>query len=297
MQMWFFRHERQDGFLIRPFGGNDRCIVAEVVVWACVRHMLGVRQGHKHHVINVINWNTTKQLFGGFLCTQIQSLVSGGVVMSRRRDKAPQASGTRRAARELVFRVMFEADQGNLPLESVFLRVKGDLQAEGLQSTHGAQGVQSAQGDHTEPPASAQNAESTDSPFPRLKPSALDFATELFEGVQKHWPDIDHTLRHTIRGWSFEQMAQTDLNVLRLAVYELKYSGEPHPPIMESAVRIARKFGGDESGRFVNGVLASLSRDLAAQAQRAHEQNTSSTDTSDTDTSDTGISDKEKENE
>lgn len=108
-----------------------------------------------------------------------------------------------------------------------------------------------------------------DDAFPQLNADALQFATELVKGIETHRAEIDETLHRTIRGWSFEQMAQTDLNVLRLATYELLYTPEPHPPVIESAVRIARKFGGDDSGRFVNGVLGGLSRALQAEAQRS----------------------------
>lgn len=161
--------------------------------------------------------------------------------MTRRREKAAQPVGTRRAAREFAFRVLFEAERGDLPLEAVFTRAEGTMR----------------DGDDT---------------FPQLGPEALTFAGELVGGLGEHRAEIDETLRRTIRGWSFEQMAQTDLNVLRLATYELLHTSEPHPPVIESAVRIARKFGGDDSGRFVNGVLAGLSRQLGAGgAPKAHE--------------------------
>ncbi|MFC4425582.1 transcription antitermination factor NusB [Deinococcus navajonensis] len=155
--------------------------------------------------------------------------------MTRRREKAAQPVGTRRAAREFVFRTLFEADRGDLPLDTVFTRAEGAMR----------------EGDDT---------------FAQLSPEALAFAHELVRGLGQHRTEIDTTLRRTIRGWSFEQMAQTDLNVLRLATYEMLYTAEPHPPVIESAVRIARKFGGDDSGRFVNGVLAGLSRSLQASA-------------------------------
>lgn len=151
--------------------------------------------------------------------------------MTKRRDKAARPAGTRRAAREFVFRTLFEADRGDLPLDAVFTRAEGAMRA----------------GDDTYPP---------------LSDDALTFARELVDGLGTHRQEIDATLRRTIRGWSFEQMAQTDLNVLRLATLEMMFTPEPHPPVIESAVRIARKFGGDDSGRFVNGVLAGLSRAL-----------------------------------
>ena len=158
--------------------------------------------------------------------------------MTRRREKAAQPVGTRRAAREFVFRVLFEADRGEMPLQAVFTRAEGAMR----------------EGDDT---------------FPQLGPDALDFAAQLVGGLEKSRDEIDDLLHRTIRGWTFDQMAQTDLNVLRLATYELLYTPEAHPPVIESAVRIARKFGGDDSGRFVNGVLAGLSRNLTAQAAGA----------------------------
>lgn len=153
--------------------------------------------------------------------------------MTRRREKASQPVGTRRAAREFAFRALFEAERGDLPLSAVFTRAEGAMRG----------------GDDT---------------YPALSDEALAFARELAEGLDTHRGEIDATLRRTIRGWSFDQMAQTDLNILRLATYEMTHAHEPHPPVIESAVRIARKYGGDDSGRFVNGVLAGLSRSLVA---------------------------------
>ena len=72
--------------------------------------------------------------------------------MTRRREKAPQATGTRRAAREFVFRVLFEADRGDLPLEAVFARSEGAM----------------LEGDDT---------------FTPLNPDALAFAGELVRGL------------------------------------------------------------------------------------------------------------------
>ncbi|WP_034384443.1 transcription antitermination factor NusB [Deinococcus sp. YIM 77859] len=156
--------------------------------------------------------------------------------MTRRRERGQQPVGTRRAAREFAFRVLFEAEQGNLPLEAVFTRAEGALR----------------EGDDT---------------FPQLNAEALAFARQLVDGLGARRTDVDAALRRTIRGWDFEQMAQTDLNVLRLATFELLYTAEPHPPVIESAVRIARKFGGEDSGRFVNGVLGGLSRSLRAASR------------------------------
>ena len=149
--------------------------------------------------------------------------------MTRRRDKAAVPVGNRRAAREFAFRVLFEASQGDIPLTLARSRAEGNMR----------------EGDDTHAPLSAD---------------ALTFAGELLGAMEQHRADVDDLLRRTIRGWSFETMAQTDLNVMRLAALEMVWLKAPHPPVIESAVRIARKYGGDDSGKFVNGVLASLSR-------------------------------------
>jgi N utilization substance protein B len=110
-----------------------------------------------------------------------------------------------------------------------------------------------------EPEADAAYGEGLDTP-------SLDFAQTLVAAYAEHREAIDGELVELISGWSFGQMAQTDLNVLRLAVTEMRY-GPPGPPevAIEMAVRLAKKFGGEESGRFVNGVLAKLFRRLAGE--------------------------------
>lgn len=153
--------------------------------------------------------------------------------MTRRRDRAEAPSGSRRAAREFAFRVLFEAERGQDSLDTALTRATASMRL----------------GEELYPPLSEEG---------------LDFARQLLTGLQAHREEIDGLLSRTIRGWSFEQMAQTDLNVLRLAAYEMGHLEGPHPPVIESAVRVARKFGGEDSGRFVNGVLAGLSRQLEA---------------------------------
>lgn len=165
--------------------------------------------------------------------------------MTRRREKASAPTGSRRVAREFAFRALFESERGELPLEQVFMRAKAQMEC------------------------------GEDDTMTPLTPEALAFARTLAEGLDMHWEEVEGALHRTIRGWTFEQMAQTDLNVLRLAAYELMFLGGPHPPVIESAVRIARKYGGEDSGRFVNGVLGNLSRSLesgALEGERAGEE-------------------------
>lgn len=148
----------------------------------------------------------------------------------RRRNKANLPTGTRRAARELAFRVLFQSKQGETPLLETFYAARASMRDE------------------------------FDDAFPELNVEALEFAQELLESYHTHQNELDRMLEGQIKGWSFKQMAQTDLNILRLSALEMFYFDTPGPVVMESATRIARRFGGDDSGRFVNGVLASIER-------------------------------------
>lgn len=161
--------------------------------------------------------------------------------MLRRRDPARRAAApgsSRRAAREFAFRVLFESAQGGASVEDTFARATRVMR----------------EGDDT---------------FPELDEAALDFARELTSAYATRAEEVDALLRRTIVGWSFPQMAQTDLNVLRLATAELLAGDTPPGVVIEAAVRSARKFGGDESGRFVNGVLASVQRGLPERPAKA----------------------------
>ena len=98
-----------------------------------------------------------------------------------------------------------------------------------------------------------------------LDEEALTFADRLLEAVVEHRVEIDREIESLVEGWSFSQMAQTDLNILRLAVAEMTHFVDVAPEVtIDVTVRIAKKYGGGDSGRFVNGVLARLYRDRLA---------------------------------
>lgn len=143
----------------------------------------------------------------------------------------------RRKARELAFRTLFQAERGSMSLLEVWHNVREEL-GEGTQ-------------------------DSDDVYEDRLDAESIAFAGRLVQSFADHKTEIDARLADAIEGWSFSQMAQTDLNVLRLALTEFLYEPEvPKEVTIEIAIRIAKKYGGEDSGRFVNGVLAKLYQDL-----------------------------------
>jgi transcription antitermination protein NusB len=92
-----------------------------------------------------------------------------------------------------------------------------------------------------------------------VRPDPL--AVALVEAVGERSEEIDGLIAAHARGWSLERMAMTDRNVLRLGVAELLTQPEtPTAVVLDEAVELAKRFGTDDSGRFVNGVLAAIAR-------------------------------------
>jgi transcription antitermination protein NusB len=89
------------------------------------------------------------------------------------------------------------------------------------------------------------------------------YAATLLHGLADHLTDIDALLRRYARDWALERMAVIDRNVLRLAAYELAHRPDvPTGAVLSEAVELASRYSTAESGRFVNGVLAKVAREL-----------------------------------
>lgn len=103
-----------------------------------------------------------------------------------------------------------------------------------------------------------------------LKEFAPDFSDEgfsesLIRGVIDHRDDIDTIIVKYAPEWPLEQITIVDRNVLRLGVFELKFSADVPPKVaINEAIEVAKGFGGESSGKFVNGVLGAIYRDLLA---------------------------------
>jgi len=90
------------------------------------------------------------------------------------------------------------------------------------------------------------------------------FAAELILGVGDHLDEIDATIRAYAQGWSLERMPSLDRALLRIGVYELTFTPDvPTGAVISEAVELAKTFSTDDSGKFVNGLLAAVANDLA----------------------------------
>lgn len=106
----------------------------------------------------------------------------------------------------------------------------------------------------------------------RLSEDAAEFARDLVDGVRAHQIAIDNVIRERAPAFPLEDMAPVDRNVLRLAIYEVLFDNQPAPlrTAINEAVELAKGYGSDSSGRFVNGVLGSVA--LAASDERRNEE-------------------------
>lgn len=94
-----------------------------------------------------------------------------------------------------------------------------------------------------------------------VKPTAL--AVELASGVESNQPRYDELISSKARGWRLDRMPMIDRAVLRLALHELaSHSETPTAVVLNEAVELAKRYSTEDSGRFVNGVLAALVPEL-----------------------------------
>jgi len=94
-------------------------------------------------------------------------------------------------------------------------------------------------------------------------PEVQTFTSHLFLGVITNQPEIDRVIRDFAIDWSLKRMPVVDRNILRCSIYELLW--EPDIPAMvtiNEAIELAKTFGGESSGRFINGVLGTVYREI-----------------------------------
>lgn len=106
--------------------------------------------------------------------------------------------------------------------------------------------------------------------FRQFAPDFSDdgFSESIIRGVIDHANEIDATITKYAPEWPLEQITIVDRNVLRIGVFELKHSPDVPPKVaINEAIEVAKSFGGDSSGKFVNGVLGAVYRDLIAQGK------------------------------
>lgn len=89
----------------------------------------------------------------------------------------------------------------------------------------------------------------------------MTYSTEVLAGLDGHLSEIDELISGLAIGWSIERMPRVDLSILRIAVYEMLYRKDiPHSVSINEAVELAKRFGGERSAAYINGMLGTLAR-------------------------------------
>jgi len=93
----------------------------------------------------------------------------------------------------------------------------------------------------------------------------LDFIWQLVEGIQKHNQELDKIIEKAAPEWPITQIAMVDRNVLRIGLFELLYANKEEVPpkvAINESIELAKTFSGQTSGKFVNGVLGTVYKQL-----------------------------------
>lgn len=95
-----------------------------------------------------------------------------------------------------------------------------------------------------------------------------NYVRKVVKGTRAHLVDIDNIIAARLKqGWSLARIASVDRNVLRLAVFEMKFDTSDNPVpvgvVINEAVELSKRYGTDDSGRFVNGILNNIAKATA----------------------------------
>ena|SRR5260370_42548519 len=140
---------------------------------------------------------------------------------------------SRHRARERALQILFEWDARKEPVEDAIASFYGTLYSEQSET----------------------------------KPAPDDFVEQLVKGVVEHIAEIDRRLAQHAEHWRIERMPAVDRNVLRMAIYEMMALETPPAVAIDEAIELARRFSGEESVQFVNGVLDAARREIESAAR------------------------------
>jgi N utilization substance protein B len=163
--------------------------------------------------------------------------------------------GKRRMTREIAVQMLYQVDLGgSSPQEAIH---SFDLLEYLRAARRGAD-------EDGEAPAAVGAAELEQAQL------ALEQASAMVRAVHEHLAELDERIRAQTENWRLERMPAVDRNILRLAVWEMVHDPEvPRLVALDEAVELAKRFGAENSGRFVNGLLDGVMRALAAEDGRA----------------------------
>ena len=125
--------------------------------------------------------------------------------------------GTRRMAREMALQMLYQSEAASIPIADVIVRFWSGR---------------------------------------AVASEVRDFAERLARGTASRTHEIDPLIQQTLDNWRLNRLAIVDRNVLRMAVFEILHEPDtPEVVVIDEAIEVAKRFGGEDSGQFVNGIL------------------------------------------
>ena len=157
----------------------------------------------------------------------------------------------RRLSREMAVQMLYQSDLGGSPLPQIFnaFDLTEYLNREELSERRtDGEGSRSREEERAEYALRRKSAE-----------EAFAYAQSLVRGTLDNREQVDALIREQADNWRLERMPAVDRNVLRLAVFEMLYETDtPKLVVVDEAIELAKKFGSEQSGRFINGLLDGL---------------------------------------
>jgi N utilization substance protein B len=102
----------------------------------------------------------------------------------------------------------------------------------------------------------------------KIKGPKAEFAKKLLNGILEHLDEIDKIIKDHLIDWSFDRLDKVDKQILRLGVYELKYTDTPFQIVIDEAVKIAKNFSEDKAKSFINGILDRVAKEIREDAKK-----------------------------
>jgi N utilization substance protein B len=103
----------------------------------------------------------------------------------------------------------------------------------------------------------------------RVNSKIVSFCSQLINGTIDNLKEIDKCISQHSLNWKLERMSTVDRNILRMATYELLFQKEtPAPVVINEAIEVAKKFGTEESAKFINGILDAIRRSLEENGKK-----------------------------
>lgn len=169
----------------------------------------------------------------------------------------------RRRAREMAVQMLYQSDLGEAPVREVIagfdpLEVLAAHRAAAAEEEEAETG-EAETGEARGRKRSKGKAKRSRAERPEALAESFDYAERLVRGTLEHRDELDALIREQAENWRLERMPAVDRNILRLAVYEMLFEEEvPKLVVLDEAIELAKKYGSERSGPFVNGLLDGL---------------------------------------